>query len=81
MVYRMFAADGALLYVGRTVNFSQRRQDHRLKPWWPAVASITKEWHPTAAAAALAELRAIRSELPLHNIRNRPILASCSPNR
>jgi len=68
-LYRFFDADGALLYVGITANLGDRFRAHRAQqPWWPSVASRTVELHEDRWAAAAAEIHAIRTERPAHNI-------------
>lgn len=71
-LYRLFAADGSLLYVGIGGNPGRRFEQHRTnKPWWGDVASMTLEHHPTREAAIAAELQAIKAENPRHNIAGR----------
>jgi hypothetical protein len=71
-LYRLYRADGLLLYVGITDNPPERWRSHAsLKPWWPEVARRDVEWFNTRAAALDAESRAILGEDPLHNIRGR----------
>jgi hypothetical protein len=57
-----------LLYVGITsdpeVRFAQHRAD---KAWWPQVVTKDLQWHGTRAAAAAAEIAAIRFNEPRHN--------------
>lgn len=68
-LYRFYAADGALLYIGITNNLKTRFAGHAHdKQWWPEVARKTVEWHLTRDTAAAAELLAIKSEHPRHNI-------------
>lgn len=46
-LYRFYADDGALLYVGITLNPTGRWNDHRHdKPWWTDVADIKLETYP-----------------------------------
>jgi len=67
-VYRFYDAMGALLYIGSTVNPSQRWSSHKgTKDWWPAVAMYTLTWWPTADEAYAEEYKAIRGEQPQHN--------------
>jgi predicted GIY-YIG superfamily endonuclease len=69
-LYRLFASNRKLLYVGITGDLKTRLAAHaETKPWWPEVARKTVEWHMTRASAAKAEVKVIRSERPLHNIR------------
>lgn len=68
VVYRMFDGEGELLYVGMTMNPTARFGGHRKnKPWWPEVATIALEQHPSRQSAAEAESRAIRRERPRWN--------------
>jgi predicted GIY-YIG superfamily endonuclease len=68
-LYRFYAANGDLLYVGIAKNPLVRMQQHRSdKPWWTAVASSTYQHFNSRAEAARAETKAIRSEMPLCNI-------------
>lgn len=68
LVYRLFAADSALLYVGKTrKTLRSRLSGHRHdKEWWPEVAYVTVQ---TVSAAELArtEKAAIRAESPAYN--------------
>lgn len=81
-LYRLYAADGSLLYVGITRHLPHRMYQHsREKRWWPEVARKTVEWHPARAMARAAETCAIRAENPRHNetpprrqIAERPLL-------
>lgn len=68
-LYRFYADDGALLYVGITLDPGSRWRAHRDdKPWWHHVTSITIEVHPDRAAVLDAERDAIIAEHPRHNI-------------
>lgn len=68
-LYRLFADDGTLLYVGIAGNPGRRFEQHAgTKPWWALVGRTTLEHFPTRPQAAEAELRAIRQEYPKHNI-------------
>lgn len=68
-LYRLFAEDGALLYVGIAGNPGRRFEQHRSdKPWWGHVALTTVEHYRSRESAMVAELAAIRSEHPRHNI-------------
>ena len=76
-LYRMHDADGALLYVGISTHLGERWAQHeKTQPWWGDVASATVEHYPTRAEALEAELDAIRSERPVHNIAGRITKAS-----
>ena len=68
-VYRLYAADGSLLYVGLTSDLERRRRQHtETAPWWSAVASwrIVGPFANRLSAAAV-ERRALLAERPLWN--------------
>lgn len=68
LVYRCFAADGALLYIGSTRQYGPRMAAHaKNSHWWSQVADVTREPYPSMPAALAAERVAIRAEHPLHN--------------
>lgn len=68
-LYRLFDADGALLYIGITISPQDRMKEHSWrKPWWPEVQRSTVEWHDTWHAAAEAEQAAISAEEPKYNV-------------
>lgn len=58
-VYRLFAADGALLYIGSAFDPEERCKAHAGTPWWSTVTRRTEEWHPTRGRAYSAEMGAI----------------------
>ena len=69
-LYRFYAADDALLYVGLTINPGRRLEKHRaLQPWWNDVARVELEQHPDMPTLRAAEREAIKTETPLYNIR------------
>lgn len=71
-LYRLFSP-AELLYVGITDNLKVRFRQHRAKKaWWPEVTRKTVEWYPTRAEARAAELTAIRTEDPRHNVEGVP---------
>lgn len=72
-LYRFFDEGGALLYVGITADVEVRWLNHeRYKPWWPQVAEKRVEWFDNRPDALAAELEAIRSERPVHNVIGTP---------
>jgi predicted GIY-YIG superfamily endonuclease len=72
-LYRLYAADGTLLYIGVTGKLLVRFGHHRHeKRWWPQVAGMRIAWYPDKAEAEEAERAAICSEDPVHNIRSTP---------
>lgn len=66
-VYRLFAADGTLLYIGSAFDPGGRCVQHQEKAWWGSVTTRNDEWHPSRGSAYAAEMKAIASERPLHN--------------
>jgi hypothetical protein len=70
-LYRFYDRDGALLYVGISVNapgrFAQHRHD---KPWWADVARIDIEPHRGRDEVLAAERAAIRAEAPRYNVQH-----------
>jgi predicted GIY-YIG superfamily endonuclease len=70
-LYRLFDARGALLYVGVTGDPTRRFRDHRTKKdWWQEVARHSVEWFESEWRALQAEVQAIATEAPRHNIRS-----------
>lgn len=70
-LYRLLAANGRLLYVGIATNPDSRWSGHSTnQPWWADVADRKVEWFPNRPAAAAAEVTAIKTERPLHNIQH-----------
>ncbi|MFB7496043.1 hypothetical protein ACFC09_15350 [Streptomyces sp. NPDC056161] len=67
-VYRLWARDGALLYVGSSYRPEARYQERRRKPWGPQIARCAEEWHPSRADAFRLELEAIAGEYPRYNV-------------
>jgi len=67
-LYRFRAADGKLLYVGKTANPGARFAKHGLDhSWWRAVATITLEHYANNELLTQAERQAIRNERPYFN--------------
>lgn len=70
-LYRMFGADGVLLYVGISLSPYSRWKNHAgEKDWIEQVATMTVEWHDTREDALYFERCAIVDEGPLHNIQH-----------
>jgi hypothetical protein len=70
-LYRLYDANGQLLYVGVTDGpVPDRLAAHRRTVWWAQVDSFAVDHHPTRQKALDAERLAIRTEQPLHNIRS-----------
>ena len=69
VLYRVFAAGGALLYVGVTVNYWARMAGHqRSSPWWHRAYTITIKRYARLAVGSAAEAVAIREEKPQCNV-------------
>lgn len=72
-LYRLYDAEGRLLYIGITDNPRRRWVQHAAKQadaWWPDVARKSIEWFPSRGAAEAAEVRAIEREGPPYNSRH-----------
>jgi predicted GIY-YIG superfamily endonuclease len=70
-LYRFFDNNGALLYVGITLNPGNRWAAHQDdKPWWTEVASITVQTYPDRRCVLNAERAAIQAEHPRYNIQH-----------
>lgn len=67
-VYRLYAADGTLLYIGSSYDPDKRCEAHRRTPWWSEVAHRTDEWVESRWKAYSAETSAIWREQPKHNV-------------
>lgn len=68
-LYRHFDSEGKLLYVGISLNAVSRLAQHRLSAaWFMEIAKIEIEWHPSREAACDAEVAAIQTERPAHNV-------------
>lgn len=70
-VYRIYGADGRLLYVGMTGDLRQRFWQHASQRWFLLAETIRVEWFATEKAAREAERQAIRAEHPQRNIQDR----------
>lgn len=66
-VYRLYDADGTLLYVGSSYDPDRRCRNHYGKPWWAHVARRVDQWHPSKETALAEESAAIAAESPAHN--------------
>jgi len=73
VVYRCYDADEVLLYVGVSGDVCERLAQHRrASTWFKDTARTVLKVYPRRLDASRAELAAIRSERPLHNIRHAP---------
>lgn len=81
VLYRFFAADGALLYVGITIDPRIRWRSHsKTKPNWRLVSTVTLEHFDSRREAETAEILAIQREQPAWNIQHR-LGADCPQTR
>jgi hypothetical protein len=71
-VYRLFADDDTLLYVGCSCDPDTRIACHLFKSWGSDIANADLAWHDNRFAALRREAQAIVEESPLHNIRRTP---------
>jgi len=69
IVYRLYDAQGALLYVGMAIRVKERLQAHKRLEWWPQVARVEEETFPDRMQACRRERDLILDERPLHNKR------------
>lgn len=68
-LYRHFANDGSLLYVGISLSWPQRTKAHaKGSRWFEQVARVEIENFPTREAALDAEREAIKREKPAFNV-------------
>jgi predicted GIY-YIG superfamily endonuclease len=70
-VYRCYADDGQLLYIGITGTVGRRLGDHLQKAWFTQVRGMSFEWYADELDARNAERRAIHVEHPKYNIVHR----------
>lgn len=69
-LYRAFAADGALLYVGLAKNWAARWTAHAAKAlWFPEVTRLELQRFASPDDAIDAERALIAAERPHHNVR------------
>ena len=68
-LYRQYADDNSLLYVGISLNAQNRLSQHyKSSAWFTEVTDVKIEWFDTREEALKAEVDAIRSEKPKCNI-------------
>lgn len=73
-VYRAYDASGVLLYVGMTLNPSNRFAWHRsISPWFSQMASVRMTGPLTKRGAMELERTLIRHANPLHNKARLPV--------
>lgn len=74
-VYRLYDAEGTLLYIGSAYDPAHRSLDHCKTSWWPRVVRREDEWHGSRSAAYIAETAAIWAEDPEANVKSTPAYA------
>lgn len=67
--YRLWGADGALVYVGISADVYSRIRQHEKTDWWPHVARLSVRRHNNRNEAALAEHTDWAAHRPVGNIR------------
>lgn len=67
-VYRFFAKDGTLLYVGCTSFLGRIGHHQATRDWFHEVATITIEWAVDALVGRQVEMHAINVEQPKYNL-------------
>lgn len=68
-LYRHWDKDGALLYIGISLNTMARLSQHkRTSCWFYEIARMDIEWHASRELAEAAERVAIVAERPKHNV-------------
>lgn len=69
VIYRVFDAEGRLIYIGRTRTLTTRVKEHRTSSWWwkPLAAKLRVQLMRDELAAKAAEKRAIQEERPAFN--------------
>lgn len=71
-LYRHFAADGALLYVGISLSAVHRLSGHKdHSHWFGDITRVEIQSFESRAAALAAERVAVKEEKPRHNIHHR----------
>ena len=70
-LYRHFDAYGDLLYVGISLSAVARLAQHKSAPWFQDITDIKVEWFDDREDAEIAEIQAIRTEFPEHNVIHR----------
>lgn len=72
-VYRCYAKNKKLLYVGISVNPLGRLRNHKTtSPWITECIKVTIHWHADRLLAHYYEIMAIQEEKPKYNIAHTP---------
>lgn len=68
-VYRLYAAEDILLYVGVTSDIELRLAQHaETQPWWNHVVRYTVDWMSSRSSALRIEAHWIAQDSPLYNV-------------
>lgn len=71
-LYRVYAANSDLIYIGCTSNLHRRLAHHRTQSWWAYQAErVVAKVYPDKRSARSAEADAIRGEQPRWNLKMR----------
>lgn len=80
-VYRLYAADGTLLYVGQSQYPETRRKKHSTKWWGSLIDRMELDPYPTREEARAAERHQIIDLAPAHNRQHTGYTAHTVPAR
>lgn len=68
-LYRHYAKDGTLLYIGVSLSAINRLSQHRYaSKWFKSISTVTIEHFETREECEVAEVIAINTEKPLFNV-------------
>ena len=82
VLYRLYAVDGTLLYIGMTGRIKERLRSHaKHRPWWDEVHGCRLERSGSRGALIKAERSAIRAEKPARNVANTKFKTTSSAKR
>lgn len=70
-VYRIYAEDRDLIYIGCTSDVPRRLLSHRQAWWSPQAQKVVAKVYPDRTTALKAETAAIHEELPAWNVRGK----------
>jgi excinuclease UvrABC nuclease subunit len=75
-LYRHFAADGSLLYIGVSNLEKRRRLQHKSEgKWFKEIARVEVVDFPSREEARRAEIESIERERPKYNIESRRVIS------
>lgn len=67
-IYRVWDADGVLLYIGISNDWFRRLNQHAIAPWWQDMAAFHSDLIPEGEDPREVERLAIQSEHPFYNV-------------